>query len=565
MTIAPGNCGLRMIARHALLATGGLLLAATAATAQDRVPDFSYSRPVGPRQPMPPMPEQPPVPPKIQMGVFRPFNAIDQFILARIKEVGLKPAPECDDWTFARRACLDLVGVVPPVPDLELYFSWDEKERRKKWADYLLELEQYADHWAIFWGDLLRERGRVRGAPLNTLREFLHDRLKRNRPFDEWVGELIAAEGRVEDNPATAFIIQDRADADTLTVSTAQAFLGLQIQCAQCHDHPFDWWTQKDYEGMAAFWRGTRTRRYANMPENPNRPLFEVLTRPRRPAGIFLTGTTSAKGRDRAALADLITRPGNPYFARNVVNRLWTKLMGAGLINPPDGLGPLNPPSHPELLDWLAMEFIDSGHDLKHVLRLIVLSRTYQQASREKLPTIRRRDRIIAAKTEDAERIPPSYFDHMPLRRMTAEQLKDSILMATGRYDTQRGPFAPSVRTVYPPPPRSFLAIFGVTDRQTVLPRPNTGSIQQTLTLLNDDFVNNAIRLHPSHPLRELRQRNFSLSQLIDAAFVSYLTRMPNNYERRWAADHVGNGSRNAYWEDLQWALINTREFQFIR
>lgn len=550
-----------------------LLLHVSSLNAEDRVPDFSYSRPSGPKQLLAPLPHERPAVPSVKFGVFRPFNPIDHFILKRLQDEKVRPQKLCDDWDFARRSSIDLVGVIPTVDDLDTYFRWKPPERRAKWIDLLLKQKQYADHWTVFWGDMLRERGRILGAPENALKKFIHDALARNRPYDEWVRELIVAEGSPIENPAAAFILQDRGEADVLTVSVSESLLGVRLRCAQCHDHPFDWWTKQDFDGMAGFWQGTRMKRAGDenvtLPDGRviTLPRFEVTSRKRGESGVFLTGANSFQGRGRDALADLITQRKNPYFARVLVNRLWEKLMGTGLVNPSSNFTPLNPPSHPELLDWLAIEFIESGYDIKHMLRLMALSRTYQQStvdSTDQHATLLRRNRQNSP--EESDLLPGSLFEGMPLRRMTAEQINDSILVATGRYRDVQRRFQRAIDVTYPPNSQSFLRVFGASDRETISPRPAGGSIQQMLTLLNGDFLNSAVRFHDDHPLHEWStSRGMGVGQMVDALYAQILTRQPTRAEKRAAMAHVGNGTFDELWEDLQWALINTREFQFVR
>lgn len=538
------------------------------ATVRAQFPDFTSTRPTGPKQMLEPLPTERPTVPDVRFGNFRPFNAIDQFILARLKEEKIRPKTLCDDWTFARRASLDLIGIIPTFEALDKYNSWPKKERRKKWVDYLLTQRHYADRWTIVFGDLLRERGRVPGAPQNALRNFLHDSFANNKPYDQLVRELIAADGDSTQNPATGFVMQDRFDADVLAVAVTDAFLGVQMKCAQCHNHPFDYWLQDDFKGMAGFYRGTR-RDVVNRNPNGNRRdlVLGVRHNERRAAGRFITGARSDLGKGPAALAELVTSRKNPYFARVAVNRLWEQMMGVGLVNPSSNFSPLNPPSHPELSDWLAMEFIDSGYDIKHILQLIANSRTYQATSSDSLASwasVQRHNRETPDEGDDI--VPGALYEGMRLRRMSAEQLNDSILVATGHYPDGIGNNRLSARTTYPPRPRSFLRTFGASDRETIPTGRLDGSIQQSLTLLNGDFLNRAIAYHPSHPIRQWRNvRGLNLDQLISAMFFQILTREPTKKERRDAVELIGNGGDDAAWEDLQWALFNTREFQFIR
>jgi len=552
-----------------VVAVAVLGIAVSGARADDapRKPTFEKSRPKGPKQVLPPLPEVQPELPQIRFGNFKPINGIDNFILAKLQERKARPKPVCSDWDFLRRSSLDLVGVIPTAADVEKFLSWDAKTRRAQWIDHLLAQRQYADYWTSFWGDLLRERGRIRGVPVNAFKNYIHDNLLKNRPYDEWVREMITADGKPEDSPAAAFFLRDEGDAKSVTVTVTQTFLGIQLKCAECHDHPFDWWLEKDFNGMVDFWRGTRRQAYErNTVMRRGRtqmiPRYEVVSNERRAAGTFITGEKSEKGRGRAGLADLLTRDDNPYFARVAVNRLWEKLMGVGLVNPVDNFSARNPPSHPELLDWLAIEFIENGYDLKHVLRLITNSRTYQQTSVETMTVAKV---IKAADTED-ETADGALFDGMMLRRMSAEQVHDSILVATGRYLPENRRFTPSIETTYPPDPRSFLRIFGVTDRETLIERNPSGSIQQALTLLNGQLINEAVRMHPDHPIRHWhKERRFTPVQMVDALFVQILTRPPTPEERSLALQFVSGGQRDTLWEDLQWSLLNCREFQFIR
>ncbi|MCZ6699373.1 MAG: DUF1549 and DUF1553 domain-containing protein [Planctomycetota bacterium] len=545
-------------------------ISATWTLAEDPpIPTFEKTRPKGDRKFFAPLPAEKPSVPEVRMGVFRPYNPIDNFILTALKENKKRPKRQCNDWDFARRASLDLLGVIPTAADIaDRYLKWKKDERRGKWVDLLLAQQQYADHWTTFWGDLLREKGRIRGAPRNALKNYIHKCLQENRPYDRWVREMLASEGQPMKKPETAFILRDRADAADLTVTVTQTFLGMQLKCAQCHDHPFDWWTKDEFDGMAAFWRGTQARAYKRETvfrrgNKINNPFLEVRSRQKKGKGTFLTGVTSDQGRGTRGLADLVTRRDNPFFARVAVNRLWKKMMGIGLVNPQDNFSPRNKPSHPELLDWLAMEFIEHNYDLKHILRLIANSMTYQQTTTEHLARIGRR-RTEA--TDQADIGQGALYNGMLLRRMSAEQIHDSILVATGRYLADNRRFTPSIQVTYPPAPRSFLRAFGCTDRETLQERNTAGGIQQALTLLNGDLINDAVMMHQDHPIEYWRkQRRFNTNQTVEALFVQVLTRQPTQRERAMALRFLAGGQRDSSWEDLQWALLNTREFQFIR
>ncbi len=479
-------------------------------------------------------------------------NDIDKFIARRWSDRKIKPAPLCDDLTFVRRAYLDIAGVIPNVKQIRAFKDLGYK-KRSKLIDQLLESDRYADHWAAFWGDLLREQTRVRGADPFVFRDYIRDALSKNKPYDVWVREMITADGTSVDNPATTYLLANGENHDELTISTTQVFMGVQLKCAQCHDHPFEAWKQTDYEGMRDFFKGTRRRIAINEEVVRNgrtvrRRIAEVFER-NRGKGTFVTGTESSEGRGRDGLADLLTDRRNPYFARTAVNRLWAKLFGEGIVSPPDGLSPMNPPSHPELLDWLAVEFIENGYDLKHMIRLMCNARTYQLASHGG-----RRPGDIP----DHDRL----FDRMAMRRMTAEQLHDSLLVTSGILDAQRRRFQPAIEKAYPPRPGSFLATFNAHDRETIHERSADATIPQVLTLLNGDLINRAVNMHRRHPVRIWLEKGVSKGEVLDGLFLNTIGRKPNAHERKVAMQAAVDANG---WSDVHWALINTPEFMFIR
>ncbi|RJP35786.1 MAG: DUF1553 domain-containing protein [Phycisphaerales bacterium] len=499
-----------------------------------------------------PLPPEPPAPPRV---AGQANNPIDQFIADKWRRFAVRPAKLATDLDLVRRIFLDIAGVVPTVEEVDAFLHADRGARVGKLVDRLLASPQYAEHWTVFWGDLLREQSQTRGAEPFALRDYLRDVLADGVPYDRWVRSLITAEGTTEDDPAAAFVLGHRSDPDELTITVAQAFMGTQLACAQCHDHPFEPWLQSDFLGMRDFWRGTRVR---------NAEARTVLVRGRpvqlqletvmsgTGAGSFVTGAESASGAGRAALAELLTAADNPYFARVAVNRVWAKLMGRGLVEPVDEFRADNPPSHPELLDWLAREFIDNGYDLRHVIRLICTSRTYQ------LDTTRG----VVPRNVYTE----AFFERMPLRRLTAEQLHDSILVSCGLFGSDRPMYQRAFDQSYPRPASSFIGTFHGHDRQTLHQRDTEVTIQQALELLNGPFLNNAVRLHDAHPVRRWLAAGDSASLAVRKLFVSTLGREPTRPELDAATSYVsGPGSDPARWADVHWALINTREFMFIR
>jgi Protein of unknown function (DUF1549)/Protein of unknown function (DUF1553) len=498
---------------------------------------------------IPPLPLEPPEPMRMR-GSFN--NDIDRFIAMRWKETGARPAPLADDMSFVRRVYLDIAGVIPTA-DQARAFADAGYNKRAKLIDRLLASPRYADHWAVFWGDLFREQTRIRGTDPFTLRDYIRDALNKNKPYDDWVREMLSAKGTARDNPAVAFGLRNGSDRNDITIATTQVFLGIQLKCAQCHDHPFEAWEQNDFVGVRKFFQGTRSKRAFEEEVERNgrtvrRPIFELVdVKPGR--GTFVTGKKSSKGRGREGLADLVVDRRNRYFARVAVNRLWAALFGRGLVDPPDAFSPKNPPSHPKLLDWLALDFIAHGHDLKHTLRLICNSRTYQLASRGG-----RRPGEIG---DDV-----GLFERMALRRLTAEQLHDSILITSGLAGSERRNLRPAIEKRYPARAGSFLEIFDAHDRLTIHQRDATATIPQALTLLNGDLINRAVAMHKRHPVRLQLEAGVSRRRVVESLFLATLTREPTAAERKWSLEAAQDAKG---WSDVHWALINSREFMFIR
>jgi hypothetical protein len=486
-----------------------------------------------------PLPREKPAPPKVSLLTH---NEIDQFTAVRWQAERVRWASLASDEQFLRRVYLDLTGATPTLEEVGAFLKRG-KTNRAKLIDQLLDSPRYADHWTIFWGDLLREETRIRGGAPFAFRDYIRESLRANKPFDQFVTELITAEGETAENPAGLFFLRHDGDAEELTITLTQTFLGTQLKCAQCHDHKFEPWLQRDFEGMRDFWRGTRRQR------GDDETMFKVVSQ-REGNGRFLTGAQSDRGTGREALAALMVDRSNPYFARVIVNRLWAKLMGAGLVEPVDEFSPANPPSHPELLDWLALDFIEHGYDLKRTLRLICNSRTYQLANT---------GGVVAGEQGLEMRL----FQRMPLKRLTAEQLHDSILVATGLLG--RGRWEPAVEQVYPPQGGSFLATFGAHDRQTVHERSAEATIPQALELMNGRFLNEAVRVGADHPLTAWFRETNDGDVLIERLYWQTLTRAPTKAEMKLARSHLAssNWSLEA-WSDLHWAMINTREYMFV-
>ena len=527
-------------------------------------------------------------------------SPIDRFILSRLEAEAITPSPEATRSTLIRRLSLDLTGVIPTPRTIRKLLGSSRADRRERVVDQLLESPGYAAHWSIFWGDLLRERVNIEGAQYNQFRRWIHQSLTDNLPYDQFVREMISGDGPVnESNGGLNFILRDCANPEMLTVATTQIFLGTHMKCAQCHDHPFDVWEQRDFMGMAGFWRGTsmvatHQDSYTDARGREQKITYYGIAGGQGGGGRFLTDATSSSGSGRHALAELICSDKNPYFARVAVNRLWAKLMGRGLVHPVDDFKLNNPASHPQLLDWLAIELINSDYDLKHILRLIATSNTYQLSSRDKprylagipltslnhkqLEAINTHYQDSIASTEASKQF--SLFEAMPLRRMNAEQLYDSLLRTTGLYKLPEEvpllgnrytfyrvrrdlpPYPPSL--LVPAPHGGFMRVFDAHSREVIYHRKNEATIPQVLELLNGKFIH-AILDHNDHPVRQWLGQDWPKGKILEELYLATLTRPPTSREQKMIHRFLGTGNSFKKWVDVHWAIINSREFMFIQ
>lgn len=490
---------------------------------------------------------------------------IDQHLEAALVEAGLAPAPPADDAEFLRRAWLDLCGIIPPLNDddgisgVRDFLADERPDKRALLIAALLAKPRHATHLANVWrAEMLPADAQQFIGGESGLTAWLRERFARNAPYDETVRQILTIEvrpdGTLQSSPAYFYGALGRRPED-LAASTSRIFLGVQIQCAQCHDHPFDDWTQREFWGLAAFFARLSPPATA---ESTILGVFDASEGELKLPGTeevvlpqFLDGVPSPDDDPRtrrARLAEWLTSADNPYFAKATVNRVWGLLFGRGLVSPVDDLGPHNPPSHSELLDELAVEFAASGFDVQRLIRTICLTQAYQRSSRY----------VPGA----ADR--PELFATMSLKSMSAEQLYDCLTEAMRRRDSQAnlqfGGFAGNVDQDR----QQFLARFraptqGATEFQSGIP--------QALTLMNGAVVRQATDLNQSDLLLALDAPFFSTADRVEALFLSTLGRPPSVDELAACAAHVdaggATGDPRAALSDVLWALLNSAEFAF--
>jgi hypothetical protein len=482
---------------------------------------------------------------------------IDKRLETHWKANKVRPAPRADDAEFLRRAYLDITGRIPRPAAIHAFRADLCVAKRRKLIDQLLEDPRCAVHFANVWrATLLPEVASNREATIFQagFENWLKQRLRAGVRYDQLVRELlttpIAAEARdaepVLRDPQRpnrlAFFAVKEARPENLVAAVTRSFLGIRLECAQCHDHPFAKWKQGQFWSQAAFFAGIRKEGnglFAPLTEAADRHQLIPPGRRKPHQAEFLDGGSPKWQRDRgprAVLADWITAPDNPYFARAAVNRMWGHFFGVGLVDPVDDFRDDNPPSDPELLDDLARAFVVSGYDLSYLIRGICRSQAYQRTSAR------------TDASQDGIRLPA----RMTVKALTGEQLFDSLALATGYRDEQDKGAARQL----------FLTRFALAGSVN---EPET-SVQQALTLLNGRFVAWATDPEKCPTLIAVSQTpGMSLGQRIEALYLATLSRQPSAKELARLEKHVRkarSGREAERLADIFWMLLNTAEFR---
>ncbi len=496
---------------------------------------------------------------------------IDRHLESRWKSDGITPAAMADDGEFLRRASLHIAGTIPAVSDARRFLRDASPRKRAALIDELLESPQYLTNFSNYWRQVLMPEAGTdlqARAQLPGFEAWLRQHLSKNTPYDAIVRELLTVPldtGRAVNSPfdgmGTAtplgFFQSKQVKPENLAAATSRMFLGLRIECAQCHDHPQDVWKRQQFWGYAAFFAGIERVDRNEEFVGRVKEVFDrrELTIPdpevdRVVQATFLDGS-SPKWRTRVSsrreLADWITSKQNPYFARATVNRLWGHFFGVGFVNPVDDFSGTNKPSHPELLDEIAADFAAHNFDLKYLIRAITSTKAYQLTSRKS------RD------TQDQ----PQQFARMTVQGLTGEQLFDSLATAVGYFE----PTPPQNVSVFGQtgPRAEFLELFApdnnsVTERQT--------SILQALALMNGQFTSTATSLDNSATLAAVT--DFPLmndAAKIETLYLAALTRKPRPDELDRLTKYVESGgpskNQKAALADVFWALLNSSEFLF--
>jgi hypothetical protein len=482
-------------------------------------------------------------------------NFIDPLVDAKLKKLNIRPSGPADDAEYLRRVFLDVIGTLPTPDEVRKFLADPAADKRAKVVDALLERPEYADYWALKWADVLRVDRQALGAPAAyAYYRWIRQAVAENRPFDRFARELVTAEGPLAEVPEAGFykVVTKPGEAAT---TLSQVFLGVRVACAECHHHPFDRWAQADYYGMAAFFTPVGVRKLgvsdvlAAEGESTARHLRTGETVPATPLGG--KPVSSTKGDQRTALAAWMTAPDNPFFARNLMNRLWAHFLGRGIVELVDDVRSTNPPTNPELLDALAKKFIDSKYDVKAMVRLICASRVYQTSSAP----------------NDTNVHDDQNYSRMVFKRPDAEVLMDMVTQATGVPEKFDGaPLGTRAIQLWDSRIRHyFLRQFGRPMRASACEceRNAEPNIAQVLHLLNSDFVQDRLR-HDAGTAARLCRTEADDGQIVEELWLSFLSRPPRPDEIKTVVDFVKKAkTRREGFEDVAWALLNTKEFIF--
>jgi hypothetical protein len=488
---------------------------------------------------------------------FEPVNYIDEAVAAKLNKLRIHPSEQCDDETFLRRVTIDLTGLVPTPEEYEAFLSDESADKRSKKIDELIERREFTDLWVSKWAEWLamRSSNQVPYKSIVLYYQWLAEQIAADVPLDEMVKTLLASDGGTFSAPQTNFYQIER-DQLKVAENVAQIFMGMRIQCAQCHNHPFDRWTQDDYYNFAAFFSQVGRKRAEDYREQIifNRGGGEVRhpVTGQNAVPVFLGGEQpDVRGKDRRdVVANWLASPENPYFAQNFVNRIWSHFFGLGIIEPVDDVRVSNPPSNPELLEALASRFTESGYNIKQLVREICNSKTYQRS------TLRNESNM----TDELN------FAHQTVRRIKAESMLDIVSQVTHTKDKFRGlPLGAKATQIADGATSSyFLTTFGRAERTTVCSCEvkMEPTLSQALHLMNGDTVN--AKMQQGGVLKELQEAELEPAAAIERLYVQTLSRKPTQKEVDALLPMFAEGSdRKQALEDVFWALLNSREFLF--
>jgi hypothetical protein len=521
-----------------------------------------------------------PFPYKIESAVFKNaprHNYIDDLVLNHLRTLHIPPSPPASDSEFIRRAYLDSAGILPTPSEVERFLHDPSPDKRTHLIDDLIKRPEFVDYWAYKWSDLLLvSSNHLSNDEMWSYYRWIRASVASDKPWNQFAAQIITANGNTLNNGAANYWVIHRDPLD-ISENMAQAFMGINISCAHCHNHPLAKWTQKDYYGMANLFARVRLKTFSDSGFRPGvGPIFNNVTVYSAPTGEFMDDrlmiplppkpldaaslSSDVPGDTRPYFAKWLTSDENPFFTRNIVNRVWRNFMGRGLIEPVDDLRDTNPATNEELLDALVKDFIAHNYDVDYLIRTIMQSATYQTSSKP-----------LKENAGDEK-----YCSHFLIRRLPAEVLLDAYSQVLQAPESFEG-YPSGTRGLQLPDTAVksyFLTAFGRPERQQTREseRSSVPTITQALHIINGETLNNKLRA-PSNSISMLMRLGFSDQQIIDYLYLASLSRQPTAPERTAllhaldSAEHektadVDDARRMAL-ADMSWALLTGEEFMF--
>lgn len=486
-------------------------------------------------------------------------NYIDRLVNEKLAKLQYLPAPTCTDSEFIRRVYLDVIGILPTLPETQAFLEDQSPDKRARVIDTLLDREEYAKFWALKWGDLLKTTSKLLGNDgVYKYHRWVENAFHDNMPYDQFAQQILTASGSTLANPPANFY-RTAKDMNECVENISQVFLGARLQCAKCHNHPFEHWTQDNYYGLGAFFQRVQRRStqrpgemfiwYADAGE-----VIQPRTGEKMKPWLPEQGSIEPQqGQDRrTAFAEWLVNPENPFFAKIEANRIWSQLFARGIVDPIDDFRASNPPTNESLLDALAEDLVASGYDRKHLLRTILNSHTYQ----------------ASFQTNAMNEGETLYFSHQIPRLISAEQLLDAVNQVTGISPTF-GHLPGDTRATHLPAPDivkiDFLKTFGQPERTTVCEceREDESNLGMAIELFNGSLIHEKLT-SPNNRFRQSLAAGKTVQDVTKELYLIALCRPPTPEELSAAINHCDtSASPEVGLEDICWALLNRDEFLF--
>ena len=508
---------------------------------------------------------------KAELAGWKSNNYVDEAAQAKFQELGLEPSPLCDDSTFIRRAFLDCIGSLPTIDETKAFLESKDPKKREQLIDQLLGLtgdpkldiynDRYASHWTLKWSDLIRNSTNNLGEQgMWALHNWIRESMRTNKPFDQFVRELVTAKGSIYMNgPANYFRINSKTEE--LTEATSQLFLGIRLECAKCHHHPFEEYSQGDYYGLSAYFSRVALKSSQEFGLFGREQVVVVKSsgdvKHPKTGKVLLPTPLGGEPEDhlldrRIPLASWLTSKDNTWFAQSVTNRYVGYLLGRGLVHPVDDLRSTNPASNVAMMDALTADLVKHQFDLKHLIRTIMVSRLYQL---ESMPT----------KQNSADR---RFYSHYRVKRLAAEPLLDAIDQVTGVKTKFKNLPLGTLAIDLPDAnyPNYFLRTFGKPKRVSVCEceRSPDENLGQALHTLNGDTIAKKIA-DKNGRLAKLIEAKKEQAEIVEEIFLAALCRYPSDAEKKACQEIVEQaGSPLEGYQDVMWAILNLKRFIFV-